>query len=442
MGTATSTDQHRGSFRPRAIYTVALLCAMAFLNTADMTVLFGVQGSVQSAFHLSDTQLGLLNAIFTAAIAVGAIPLGIWADRGSRRLVIGLGIGVWSLFTLLTGFAQGFVQMLAIRSVVGVGEASNQPAGASLIGDLFGKRSRGRANAAIATAGGLGIGLGFVLGGVIGQQFGWRAAFMILGGPGLLLALLAFTLHEPRRGAAEERGPKVDRPRDAGWTALGQLLRIRTFAAATAAGGLSMFGFAILGFLPLYLQRKFGLSLAEAGGLVGGPQTIGTLISAPLIGGLIDWRGRRSAAAAVEVGIAGTLIAAGAAAVMFTVYSIPVYVAAELVFSVSAAAAIIAPIVILQNVIVPSLRASAGSINLTISRLAGSAISPIVVGVISDLLGGNLGLSMLVVGPVAFVLSAACLVFSRMGRDVSAMESSWAHREEPASQPAAAALPA
>jgi MFS family permease len=424
----TDVPEPRRRVRVYAVYAVALLAAMALFNTVDLTVLPAVLSSIQAEFHLSDTELGLLNAAFTVAFAVSAIPIGYWADRGSRRMIIGVGVAVWSLFTLLTGLTQSFAQMLAVRSVVGIGEASYQPAGGSLIGDYYDKGRRGRANAAVVTLGGLGIGGGFIIGGAVGLQFGWRAAFFLVAGPGLLLALLAFTIREPLRGAAESAGPRLAAARDTGLRAFGRLLRVRSFVAAVAASVLSLFGFSILGFLPLYVERRFGLDLAQAGGLVGIPQLGATILATPLVGALIDWRARRTPRAAVEVGFGGTLLAGLGAIVMFTAGSLPVFVAGEIVFSVMATAATLAPIVIMQNVVVPSLRASAGSLNLTASRLLGSALSPIVVGAVSDLAHGNLGLSMLVLGPSAFVLSAGSLALAlgSMKQDAGAMEASWA----------------
>ncbi len=419
----------RRRLRLRAIYVVALLSLIGFFNTADGVVLSVVLPKIKPEFQLSYSQVGLLSAAFTVALALGAIPIGIWADRSSRRLVIGLGVGVWSLFTLLTGFAQNFFQLFAFRSVVGVGEASYLPAGMALLADHFGKQSRGRAVAAVATMAGLGIGGGLIIGGVVGQHFGWRAAFFLAGIPGLGLALLALTMHEPPRGEAESAGPKVVASPETGLRSLLGLLRIRTFAAAVAAAALAQFGFAVISFLPLYLSQKFGLSLSQVGALVGAPQLLAAVVMGPLAGVLIDWRARRTPRAAVEVGIGGLLLAAAGMLVMFSASSVAVYAAGEILFVFTAGVTVLATPVILQNVIAPSLRASAGSINLTISRLVGSALSPIAIGVVSDLPHSNLGLSMLLLGPVAFALAACCLAMSSMERDVEAMEASWSARQ-------------
>lgn len=415
--------------RSRAVYVVALLGLIGFFNSADGVILSVVLPRIKPEFHLSYSQVGLLNAAFTVALALAAMPIGIWADRGSRRGIIALGVGVWSLFTLFTGFTQNFIQLFAVRSVVGVGEASYMPAGMALLADYFGKRSRGRAVAAVATVGGLGIGGGLIIGGLVGQHLGWRAAFFLAGVPGLGLAMLALTMHEPLRGEAESAGPKVFASPEAGLRSFLGLLRIRTFAAAVAAAALAQFGFAVIGFLPLYLSQRFGLSLSQVGVLVGAPQLLAAVVMGPLIGVLIDWRARRTARAAVEVSIAGLLLAAAGMLGMFTASSVAVYAAAEVVFAITAGITVLATPVILQNVIAPTLRASAGSIQLTISRLVGSALSPIAIGVVSDLLHSNLGLSMLLLGPVAFAVAAGCLAMSSMERDVEAMEASWAARQ-------------
>jgi MFS family permease len=147
---------------------VAVLAGISFLQALDQTVLSAVAANIQAEFSLSDAQVGTLVSAFVIAIALAAMPLGYWADRGTRRAIIGLGVAVWSVATLATGLAHTFPQMFAARTVLGVGEASGQPVTASLIGDYVSKRARGRALAAIIAAGGLGFALGLLFRGGAG----------------------------------------------------------------------------------------------------------------------------------------------------------------------------------------------------------------------------------------------------------------------------------
>lgn len=419
--------------RIHAVYVVVLLAAMAFFNMVDQTVGGSLLVSIQSELHLSDTQLGLSASIFTVALAISAIPLGIWADRGSRRLIIGLGVGVWSLATLATGLTRNFSQFMMARSVVGIGEASHNPAGLSLVADYYGARSRGRAMSVITAFAGLGLGGGLILGGVIGLHFGWRAAYYVAGVPGLLLALLAFTIREPLRGAAESTGPRLATVGDAGLSALGRLVRIRTYTAMVVANAVVGFGFSVLGFTTVFVNRSFGLNSEQAGALVGVPLLAGVVIGVPVTGWLMDRRVRRSPRAAVEIGLGGLLLAAVAAVITFSTTSVTVFEVGLLISLCAQSAAVLAPSVVLQNVIMPSLRASAASVNLTFSRLVGWAVGPLAVGAASDLLGRDIRLSLLLLVPAAFLVGAGCfgLALGSIGRDAAAMEAGWAQHHSP-----------
>jgi MFS family permease len=407
-----------------------VLAGISFLNFFDQTVLPAVAASIQAEFGIGDTAIGTLVSAFVVATALAAIPLGYWADRGTRHTIIGLGVAVWSLATLVTGLTHTFAQMLAARTVLGIGEASGQPAGASLIGDYVSKRARGRALAMIITAGGLGVGGGFIVGGAVGLHFGWRWVFYVAAAPGLLLALLALTMREPLRGAAESRGPKVAVARDAGFRAFARLLRIRSYVAVLVAAGCSFFGIAVFNLVPLYVHRRFGLNIAQAGSLVGIPTLIGVAVGTPLGGWLVDWRGRRSSRAAAEVGFGGLLVTGVATVIMLSAAAVPTFAAALVVTVLFSSTAILASVVVFQNVIQPSLRASAVSMNLTSGRLFG-ALGPLAVGLVSDLTGRNLGVSLLLILPAIYILGAACfaLALGSMKRDVETMEETWARRE-------------
>jgi MFS family permease len=411
---------------------VAVLAGISFVQALDQTVLSAVAANIQTEFSLSDAQVGTLVSAFVIAIALAAMPLGYWADRGTRRTIIGLGVAVWSVATLATGLTHTFPQMLATRTVLGIGEASGQPVTASLIGDYVSKRARGRALAAIITAGGLGFGVGLILGGAVGLHFGWRWVFYVAAAPGLLLALLAFTMREPLRGAAESRGPKVAVARDSGLRSFARLLRIRSYAAVLVAAGCTFFGMAVFNLVPLYVHRRFGLNIAQAGALAGIPILIGVVIGTPLGGWLVDWRGRRSPRAAAEVGLVGLVATSVGTVIQFTSTSVPVFAVAAVVNVFFTSTAIVASAVVFQNVIQPSLRASAVSMNLTSGRLFG-ALGPLAVGLVSDLTGRNLGLSLLLILPAVYLVGAGCyaLALASMKGDVERMEETWAQRDAP-----------
>lgn len=411
-----------------AIYGLVVLALTVFVNALDQVVLPAVSTGVQAEFHLSDGQVGMLLGAFVVALALGALPLGYLADRRSRRLIIAAGVFVWSLATVASGLAQGFGQMLAARAVVGIGEASSQPAGTSLLGDYFPTRSRGRAMAVVIAAAGLGTGGGLILAGVVGFHQGWRTAFFFAGVPGLVVAALALTLREPARGAAEAAGTArahVGLPVRA---AVLRLVRNRTYLVILVAGTFGLLAQGTSQLTILYLNRRFGLDAQSASALTGSPLLVGGVVGTPLYGWLIDWRSRRSERAAVEIALVAGLVAAAASAVMFAAPTVPVFAAGAIVFGVVQWAFILAPFVVIQNVVTPDLRAGATAITVTAGRLFGSALGPVLVGGASDALGSNLGLSLLMFQPAALVLSAvfAAAALPSFGRDAAAMGRAWA----------------
>src|SRR5947208_2489163 len=141
-------------------YVLAVMVGINFLNYLDRYILPAVATKIQGEFHLTDDQVGLLQSAFLLVYAVATIPFGIWADRGVRKTVIGIGVTIWSLATIFTGLARSYAQLFAARAVMGIGEASYYPAGTALLARAvrMGNRTRrnaGRRRARRRTAGGL-----------------------------------------------------------------------------------------------------------------------------------------------------------------------------------------------------------------------------------------------------------------------------------------------
>src|SRR2546425_591733 len=131
--------------RGYARYVLGVMVGINFLNYLDRYILPSVATRIQAEFHLTDSQVGLLGSAFLLVYAVSTIPFGIWADRGVRKTVVGIGVTIWSLATLFTGLARSYAQLFIARAVLGIGEASYYPAGTALLGDYFKKEGRGRA---------------------------------------------------------------------------------------------------------------------------------------------------------------------------------------------------------------------------------------------------------------------------------------------------------
>lgn len=188
-----------GVSRRYAVYAVVLLALINVINYLDRNIVFVLFESIKEELNLSDTQLGWLGSAYVVVYALAAIPLGILSDLRSRRAVIGAGVTLWSAFTALGGLARSFWQLFFCRSMVGVGEASYSPAAQSLIADYF--PGKGRALALGIFWGGLALGgvAGIWLGGELEHLYGWRAAFLAVGIPGFVLAMLATQLKDPAR---------------------------------------------------------------------------------------------------------------------------------------------------------------------------------------------------------------------------------------------------
>jgi len=403
-------------------------------NYLDRYVAASVAPMVKRELNLTDSEIGLFGTAFLLVYAIAAVPFGYWGDRGVRKNVIAVGIAIWSVATLLTGFARNYFQLFLSRAAVGIGEASYYPAGTSLMSDYFPKEQRSRVMSIWGAGSTVGIALGFAGGGYLADKFGWRSVFFIAGGPGLLFALLAYRMREPLRGAVE-RGPSLARTADAGLKQFLQLLRIPTLRATIIAQTLLFFVLASNAFwLPTVLQRRFELSATNAGLLAGVVIVVGGLIGTLAGGWVADKRALKTPRAHLEVGIAGFV--AGAVLVTIAILSplnigpVPVFVPMFLL-AVIALYLYAGPFTALsQNVVSPGLRASAVTLLLFIAHVFGDSHSPFDVGLLSDWLGGNLQLALLITSPTLLILAAvaAAMGLKTVKQDTERMEEDWAAR--------------
>jgi MFS family permease len=188
-------------------YALAVLTAVYVLNFLDRTLIYILFTPIKKELHFTDLQLALLGTTsFVIFYTLLGVPFGRLADRTKRKVIIGIGLAVWSLFSGLTGFASSFWTIFSCRVMVGVGEATLGPAALSLLSDYFPTRMRATVQSIYSSGIAIGGGLAFFLGGWIGQTHGWRWAFYLLGFPGLVLAMLVFALREEPRGRTESPG--------------------------------------------------------------------------------------------------------------------------------------------------------------------------------------------------------------------------------------------
>jgi MFS transporter, Spinster family, sphingosine-1-phosphate transporter len=426
--------------RGYARYVLGLMVAINLLNYMDRWVAASAGPSIEKDLGISDPQFGLLGTAFLLVYAIAALPFGYWGDRGVRKNVITVGVAIWSVATLFTGFARTFAQLFLSRAAVGIGEASYYPAGTSLLSDYFPKGQRSRVAAIWGAGSTVGIAIGFAGGGLIAERYGWQKAFFVAAVPGLILAVLAFTLREPLRGAVEHAGPAVVKTAEASLQKFATLMRIPTLRATIISQTLLFFVLASNAFwLPTLLQRRFDMRPGAAGLMAGVVIVVGGLIGTLAGGWLADRRAKRTPKAHLQVGIAGFL--AGAvlvtAAILspLTVGPIPVFVPVFLLAVISLYLYAGPFTALSQNVVSPGLRASAVTLLLFVAHVFGDSHSTYDVGQISDWLGGNLQAALLITSPTLLVLAAlaAATGLRTVKQDIERMESEWAAR--PAEEP-------
>jgi len=262
-------------------YVVGLLGLVYMVNLMDRQILAILMQPIKEEMQLSDTELGFLGGIaFAIFYSVMGLPIARLADKHSRVNILTICLALWSLMTALCGFAQNFWQLLAARIGVGVGEAGGSPPSHSLIADYVPVESRATAMGIFAVGVPFGLLSGYLLGGWVEEYYGWRIAFMVIGLPGVLLAvILYFTLDEPVRGHSQ-LVPIVQMPTPSIMEVVRHMWVVPTFWHLAVATGLQAFGtYSIYQWIPSFLSRSYqmhsgeiGMSLAVVigvGGLIG-----------------------------------------------------------------------------------------------------------------------------------------------------------------------------
>jgi predicted MFS family arabinose efflux permease len=275
-------------------YVLGLLFLTYVLNTVDRnSVLSLLLQDIKAEFNASDAQLGLLGGIpFAFFYAFLGIPLAMWADRSSRRTVLAVAVGLWSAMTAACGLAVNFVMLFVSRVGVAVGEAGGSPPSHSLISDYFPKSLRGTAFSVFALGVPIGTAFGNFIGGWANDTFGWRATFVLVGLPGVLLALIVrVTIREPPRGYADRfltpagtPAPVADVPQptrtaappvsDVLWFLLGKA-SFRHLSLAAALHSVAWYAGSV--FNAPFLIRSHGFSATDAGFYLGVIAIVGGL---------------------------------------------------------------------------------------------------------------------------------------------------------------------
>jgi MFS transporter, Spinster family, sphingosine-1-phosphate transporter len=394
---------------PYRRYALGLLLAVNLLNYIDRQVLFAVFPLIKIDLQLSDTALGFLGSAFMFSYMLFAPLFGWLGDNWSRTRLASGGLVVWSLATALSGLAPGYRTLLAARATIGVGEASFGTVSPGLIADFFPKERRGRVLAWFYVAIPVGSALGYLLGGVLGQRYGWHAAFLLVGVPGLLLAIPIALLSTPPRGGNDAAPPPQEGQVATGYAAL---FKNRSFVCNTLA--MAAMTFAIGGlaqWLPSFLNRAHSLDVAKANTLFGATTVLAGILGTLAGGWLGDrWQKKSGKGYLLVSGwgfLIGTPFAAWAILAPGLTSCISAIFIAEFFLFLNTG-----PLnTVIINVTNPAVRAMAFAVNIFFIHALGDAVSPSILGWLSDQWGLA---SALLITPLAMVLAALfCFICGR-----------------------------
>ena len=397
-GSGAPDGTHVGAPRERRDpkrLVLALMASVTVLNVMDRQLLAVLIEPIKQELGVSDTAMGLLSGTSFALLHVAAsVPIAVWADRGTRRSIIALGLALWSGLTVLTGFARTFAEMFVIRVGVGIGEATGGGPAQSLLSDSFPPERRATALSILVMGGPIGSMVAFAGGGWLGETFGWRVAFVVFGVPGLLLALLIrMAVPEPERGAfdtgetddvgasrseALEPVPPVEATRF--------LLGVASIRNLVLSSGLNTVGiYALLVWSVPYLSRVHGLDASEAGLRLALSSSLftalGTFFGGPVADRLyardprwLAWMPATTSFLVMPLGLGFVL---APTATIATLFLAPASFMSGVQFGPVYSG--------VQTLAAPQMRALAAALITTINTILGLGVAPPLVGFLNDL---------------------------------------------------------
>jgi len=417
MDTAGAEPATRPIVATSRTYVLVMLTLIYIMNMIDRKIVTILQEPIKHEFGLMDWQVGLMSGLaFAAVYAVAGFPIARFADRptSNRVNIISTALMVWSAATALGGAAQNYVQLLLARFTVGVGEAGSGPPSQSIIADLFRSTERGRAMGLFALASPIGIAVGLSVGGYVADHFDWRVALLLVGAPGLLLAIVfRMTVAEPARGQIDRAGQIVERPTFL--QALRTIGRKRTFQLLVSGGCLAAFtNLGIQYWYPTFFMRSFGLTLGEVGfawGIASGAAGfIGTFGG----GWLADKFGKGNPRGILMVPAFGMFLALPfhIAAVTSSEWHIALVL---LLVPTTLTTLWVAPNMTLNQGLAPlAMRATIVALSTFLINLVGLGLGPMALGYLSDLFTSSQGdsaaglrSSLIAISPI-YLLSGAC----------------------------------
>ena len=361
--------------------TLVLLFAVALSNYLDRSIITILQVPMKAELGLSDTQLGAMTGVaFAVCYTALGLPMSRLADRTSRKLVLTAAVTIWSIMTILCGFAGGFVFLFLARVGVAVGESAGAPVSHALVAQHFPLRRRALAMAlwSLAIPGGAMLGLG--LGGWMNEVIGWRHAFILVGLTGAILAPLVLLVRDRPVARAAVKAPAIS------WRDSFIILwRIKTFRYVCLAGMLHGFGlYAIYSWSAPFYTRVFGLSVGDAGMYLGLMSGIGGGIGILGAGVIANILGRRNSRWYMLVPSITATMLTPIALVQFLTGNLALSLLAGF-FSSALTNAQTGPVVsTVQSLMPEPIRAFGSAVLVLLSGLAGLSLAPLLIGMMSD----------------------------------------------------------
>ncbi len=373
---------------PYAYYVLAVLFVVYVFNFIDRQILSILLQPIKEDLQVSDTAMGFLTGFaFAVFYAIAGLPLARVADRWVRRSLIALSLATWSLMTAASGLARNFTDLALARVGVGIGEAGCTPPAHSLLSDYFPPEKRATVLAVYACGIYMGVGLGFWLGGWLNDAFGWRVAFMVIGLPGVAMAVVVrFTVREPPRGMSE-RTASTSRSYSLGetWRFLTRLPSGRRISLGAAFQ--AFVGYGLGAWIPAFFIRLHGMTPGELGLWLSWITGIGGAIGAFSGGWLADRWVRDQPRARAYISLVGALC------------STPFIIAALVLDNTTLALLSFFPAnifgtmwigpasSIVQDLAPPAMRATASAVFIFILTMIGLGAGPQTVGILNDLIG-------------------------------------------------------
>jgi MFS transporter, Spinster family, sphingosine-1-phosphate transporter len=389
---------------------LVILTVINFLNYIDRYVVAAVFEPIKRELHFTDAQLGWTLSAFMIAYAITAPVFGRLGDIFTRKYLIAAGVGIWSVATAGAGFAYSFWHLFVPRAVVGVGEASYATIAPGLITDLYEERRRGRALAVFYAAIPAGSALGFVIGGQLSQAVGWRAAFFLVGIPGLVFALLALTLPEPTRGAADAGPAAMPLAPPTLRATYRMLLRNPTYVFVTL--GFIAYTFALgglAGWMPAFLERYDGMTTESANMMFGATTFVAGFLGTFAGGFLGDHLQRYTKAG--YLWLSGLSMFVGAPLVIVALLARDISILPPAIFLAQFFLFLnTGPLnAVLLGCVAAEIRATAMAVNIFFIHALGDAISPPIIGALADHTGL---LHATMITPVMIVVSGVVLLYA------------------------------